>query len=61
MRDIRRYTALSEYLMRLCSDILLQRRFKAAFEAYKERELPNVRAEVCQTTLLFLCICETHW
>ena len=25
---------------------LLQRRFKAAFEAYKERELPNLKVEV---------------
>ena len=29
---------------------LLQRRFKAAFEAYKERELPNAREEVCRTS-----------
>ena len=25
----------------------MQRRFKAAFEAYKERELPSLRADVC--------------
>lgn len=36
--------------------VLLQRRFKAAFEAYKERELPNARADVRGFGIDRLCV-----
>jgi hypothetical protein len=48
LSNIRRYVSLGiRWFCKLVIYVPIQRRFKAAFEAYKERELPNVKLEVC--------------
>lgn len=64
LKGIQRYDRQIEW-HDLCAMLIIvfvsaQRRFKAAFEAYKEREMPNVRAEVCIDLLYhFLPVSQT--